>query len=169
MIRPAVPGETDALVALGDATGIFGPGEADALLRDTLDAVHAGQLGAGHQVGVWADAADGPPRGWVYFAPRNTADEAWDVWWIGVAPARHREGIGDALLQFAEAHVTNAGGRVLFIETSSLPLLEGARCLYSKRGYAVDAVLNDFYGHGDDKVIFKKMLREAGPAVEANR
>ena len=32
MIRPAEPADTPSLVALGDATGVFQPGEADALL-----------------------------------------------------------------------------------------------------------------------------------------
>ena len=157
MIRSALDSETNALVALGESTGIFGPGETNALLRDTLDALHAGRLGAGHEVRVWADTPDGLPAGWVYFAPRDAAD-AWDLWWIGVAPARQGQGIGDALLRFVEAHVIRAGGRTLFIDTSSLPSLERARSFYADRGYAIDAVVTNHYGEGADKVVFMKTL-----------
>ncbi len=158
MIRSALPDDTEALVALGEATGIFGPGEADALLRGTLDALHAGQLTADHQVHVWAETSQELPGGWVYFAPRNTPDNAWDLWWIGVAPARHRQGIGDALLLFVEGHVAAAKGRVLFIETSSLPPFAPARRFYESRGYAISGVATNGYGEGDDKVTFMKRL-----------
>lgn len=158
-IRPAQPDETDALVALGDATGIFGPGETELLLRGTLDALHGGELGADHQVRVWADPADGAPVGWVYFGPQeDAADPAWELFWIGVAPARHGQGIGLALLRFVEAEVARAGGLVLVIETSSLPPLARARRFYGELGYVVRGRAPDHYGEGADKLTFVKML-----------
>lgn len=158
MIRAALPSDTPALVALGDATGIFGPNEAQALLRDTLDSLHAGRLGEGHQAWLWAGASDVSPDGWVYFAPQGAADRSWDLWWIGVAPARQGQGIGDALLRFVERLVVIAGGRILVVETSSLPPLAGARRFYANHGYAVRAVAKNHYGDGDDKVTFAKPL-----------
>jgi ribosomal protein S18 acetylase RimI-like enzyme len=159
MIRSAIATETGALVALGEATGIFGAGEADALLRGTLDALHAGDLGKGHEVRVWADPADGAPGGWVYFGPRDGEEHAWELYWIGVAPVRHGQGIGDALMRFVERHVAAAGGTVLTIETSSLPALERARRFYRRGGYAVRSVSPNHYGDGDDRVTFVKTLK----------
>ena len=55
-------------------------------------------------------------------------------------------------------HVTRAGGRVLVIETSSLPMLEPARRFYALRGYARRGVAPNYFGHGDDKLTFVKTL-----------
>jgi ribosomal protein S18 acetylase RimI-like enzyme len=157
-IRPAVFADTSALVALGEATGIFGPQEANALLGDTLDALHAGQLAMGHQAWVWCSVADGTAGGWVYFAPKADSDASWDLWWIGVDPARHAQGIGHSLLGFVEGQVKSAGGRVLIIETSSLPALAPARRFYQNHGYTANEVVENYYGDGDNKVIFVKAL-----------
>ncbi|MFO0950195.1 MAG: GNAT family N-acetyltransferase [Isosphaeraceae bacterium] len=159
MIRPAVEEETPALVALGEATGIFGPGEAEGLLGGVLNALHAGQLGQGHQAHVWVESPGATPAGWVYFAPTPNAEGIWDLWWIGAAPARQGQGVGSELLGFVEDHAREAGGRLLLIETSSQPALEPTRRFYARRGYVECGRVPDFYGEGDAKVIFVKRLR----------
>ena len=63
MLRPAVPTDTPALIALAAATGIFQPGEAEGLLGGVLEELHAGRLGDGHLAHVWANAPDAPPVG----------------------------------------------------------------------------------------------------------
>ena len=158
MIRGPRATETGHLVAIGESTGIFGPGEADALLRATLDTFHEGGLGSGHEVRVWADPADDTSAGWVYFAPHDPVEGVWQLWWIGVTPARHGQGIGDDLLRFVEEHVARAGGRALTIETSSLPPLERARRFYADRGYTLRDVTADAYGPGDDKLTLVRTL-----------
>ena len=127
-----------------------------------LDALHAGQLGEGHQAHVWADGPDGPPAGWVYFAPTPNADGVWDLWWIGADPARQGRGIGGELLGFVEERARESGGRLLLIETSSQPALDPTRRFYAKRGYAECGRVPDFYGEGDAKVIYAKRLGGTG-------
>lgn len=158
MIRSPRPAETDQLVAIGERTGIFGAGEAEALLRGTLDALYQGALEADHEVRVWADPGDDAAAGWVYFSPFDPAERAWQLWWIGVDPARHGQRIGDQLLRFVEQHVAAASGRVLVIETSSQPPLARARRFYADRGYSLRDVTADAYGPGDDKLTFVKAL-----------
>lgn len=158
MIRPAAAGETPALVALGEATGIFGPQEPEALLGGVLDALHAGTLGEAHQAHVWADGPDKPPAGWVYFGPTPNAVGVWDLWWIGVDPDRQGQGIGSELLRFVEERVREAGGRLLLIETSSQPALDPTRHFYARRGYAECGRIPHFYGEGDAKIIYAKPL-----------
>ncbi|MBA4067541.1 MAG: N-acetyltransferase [Isosphaera sp.] len=159
MLRPAAPADSPALVALAAATGVFQPGEAEALLGGVLDDLHAGRLGDGHLARVWADGPDGPPLGWVYFAPTPKADGVWDLWWIGVAPAAQGRGVGGALLGAVEDHARAAGGRVLVVETSGTPAFDPVRRFYSARGYAAGGRVPDFYADGDDKVIYAKRLR----------
>ena len=162
MIRQALPDETAELVALGEATGIFNPGETDALLRSTLNALHAGELTTGHQVRVWADPVNGRPGGWVYFGPRDPDDGgAWELFFIGVAPHRQGQGVGDALLRFVEAQVGREGGHQLFIETGSGPRLDRARRFYAHHGYAIESVQPNQFGEGDDKVTFRLTLNDA--------
>jgi ribosomal protein S18 acetylase RimI-like enzyme len=158
MLRPAVPADSPALIALATATGIFQPGEAEALLGGVLEELHAGRLADGHQTQVWQDGPDAPPAGWVYFAPTPNANGVWDLWWIGVDPARQGRGIGGELLGFVEAQVRSAGGRLLIIETSSTPAFDPVRRFYFQRGYAECGRVPDFYADGDGKVICAKRL-----------
>lgn len=49
-----------------------------------------------------------------------------------------------------------AGGRLLIIETSSRPLFDHLHRFYSQLSYTRCSQVPDFYGEGDDKVIFSK-------------
>ncbi len=160
MIRPADPVDTPALLALADASGLFQPLEVEALLGSVLDDFHANRLGPGHQVQVWSDSPAGTPAGWVYFAPTDKADGVWDLWWIGVAPARQGQGIGSELIRFVEGQVRAAGGRLLVVETSSLPALDPTRAFYARHGYARCGMVPDFYADGDGKVIYAKRVAD---------
>ena len=150
------PNESAALVSLAASTGIFNPHEAEALLGEVLEELHAGRLGVGHQAHAWASTVTSPAEGWVYFAPTSNAEGVWDLWWIGVAPDCQRRGIGDALLRFVESHVVAAEGRLLLIETSSLPAFDQVRRFYANRGYEECGRVPDFYGVGEAKVIYFK-------------
>ena len=162
-IRNVVPADTDALVALAVATGLFLPGEADLLLRQTLDDMHEGRLGAGHFACALYGATGGAPEGWVYFSLNPKADGIWDLWWIGVDPARQGTGVGSRLLSYVEAHVQEQGGRVLIIETSSQPPLAATRAFYRRRGYRECGCVPDFYAPGDGKITFAKTVSPHSP------
>jgi ribosomal protein S18 acetylase RimI-like enzyme len=158
VIQPPAERDTDALVALACATGLFTPPEADALLRRTLEGFHAGALGEGHEVLVRRADGGGAALGWAYFSPDPHADGVWELWWIGVDPAQHRRGVGAELLREVELRVARAGGRLLMIATSSLPPLAAARSFYARHGYARCGQIPDYYGRGDDKVLFAKAM-----------
>ena len=161
MIRTASPSESAALVSLAESTGIFNPDEAQDLLGGVLEELHEGRLGEGHQAHVWASSLTSPAEGWIYFSPMEYADGVWNLWWIGVAPESQRRGIGDALLKFSEETVLAAAGRLLLIETSSLPAFDPVRRFYARRGYVECGRIPDFYAVGEAKVIyFKRLTRE---------
>lgn len=154
MLRPAAPADTPALISLAIATELFLPHEVEPL-REMLDDLHAGRSGADHRVEVWAD---GPPVGVVYFGPNDMTDRTWDLLWIAVAPDRQSQGIGGELIRFAEAHIRAGDGRLLIIDTSSLPRFDATHAFYGKHGYAEVARIPDFYADGDSKVIFAKRI-----------
>jgi GNAT superfamily N-acetyltransferase len=159
MLRPGTPADTPALLALAVATQLFGADEVEPL-QAILDDLHAGRLGADHRLEVWADAPDDSPVGVVYFAPNDMTDRTWDLLWIAVAPDRQGQGIGSDLLRFSEAQVRAGSGRLLLIDTSSLPRFNATHAFYLKHGYAEVARVPDFYADGDSKVIFTKRMAQ---------
>ncbi|QEL18164.1 GNAT family N-acetyltransferase [Limnoglobus roseus] len=157
-LRPTRPDDTDILVDLADRTGVFQPHEIVAL-REVLDDYHAVNEGEGHvsRTYVVADRVEG----FVYFAPVAMTDNTWEVWWIAVEKGQQGRGFGKQMLEATEEDIRARRGRLLLIETSSLPHYQPTRQFYLKNGYRLAAQVADFYHDGDDKVIFSKKLTSA--------
>ena len=154
MLRPTLPEDTPALLALTRETGVFKPHEIVAL-GEVLDDYHKVNHEYGHRAQTWDE--DGP-AGFVYYAPTAMTDRTWELWWIVVDRSRQSRGLGGRLLRAVEDEVRSRTGRVLLIETSSLPHYDPTRRFYLKHGYVVAAVIPDFYADGDSKVIFSKRM-----------
>jgi GNAT superfamily N-acetyltransferase len=155
MLRPTEPADDTALVALARETGVFRPLEITAL-EEVLSDYHAHNRELGHQCVTCLD--DGRIVGFAYFAPAAMTDRTWYLYWIAVCKDRQARGTGSRLLRHCEAAIRAAGGRLLLIETSSLPHYELTRRFYARHEYATAAVLRDFYADGDDMVVFSKRL-----------
>lgn len=153
--RPAAAADTSALCALTAGTGVFKPYEID-VLQEVLDEYHAARGGDEH-VAVVAEQG-GQVVGYAYYAPDIMTDRSWYLYWIAVDRARQGQGVGRAIMEHVEADIRARRGRLLFIETSSLPHSEGTRRFYQCLGYEVTGVLRDFYSDGDDMVVFRKRL-----------
>ena len=166
-LRGPAPDESDALLAVASASGLFEPGEVDQLLGAALTSWHAGTLGEGHsmRVACGSGAEESRVLGWAYLAPAEGNDEpggapAFELLWLGVAPDARRGGVGAALLADAERTASAAGGASLRIRTSTQPETAAARGLYAKSGYQLhgDAV-PDYYGPGVHGLEFRKALK----------
>jgi ribosomal protein S18 acetylase RimI-like enzyme len=156
MIRPTTPADTPALLALTQGTGVFKPHEIEAL-NEVLSDYHAHGHAAGH-VAVTAEKA-GQILGYAYYAPAAMTDRTWYLYWIAVTKQTQAKGIGSTLLRHVEEDIRQRQGRVLFIETSSLPHYEPTRRFYLKHGYEITGQLRDYYADGDDMVVFRKRLQ----------
>jgi len=154
MIRPTTPADTDRLIELTAATGFFHPHEVETLGGVLADYFAA----ASDDHACYVTEADGRIGGYVYIGTEEMSDRTWYVWWIAVDPAGQGKGTGRELLRFAEDEARRRGGRVMFIETSGLPVYEPTRRFYLKNGYHQEAVLRDYYRDGDDLVVFRKRL-----------
>ena len=66
--------------------------------------------------------------------------------------------LGSRILARSEEAIKALGGTRVYVETSSRPLYEPTRRFYEKRGYRRETVLDDFYGPGDGKVIYVKVV-----------
>lgn len=94
--------------------------------------------------------------GFVVFGLAPLADRCWDLYWIGVAPIFSRQGVGEALLGYAENIVVGQQGRQIHIETSSRSDFAPACFFYEKMGFAMVARLKNYYRQGEDKLMYVK-------------
>jgi len=83
---------------------------------------------------------------------------SWDLYWIAVHQDSRNKKLGSVLLKAIEDDVREMGGKILWIETSGRPLYASTESFYSKNGYQLQASLRDFYGPGDPKQIYSKVL-----------
>ena len=155
MLRPITPDDTDTIVLLTARTGYFKPVEVETL-RDVLHDYHAQERERGHRAFAWEE--DGRIVGYVYHAPEEMTDRTWHLWWIAVDSAVQGRGLGSKLLAFAEQDIRDHDGRLLLVETATLPEYEPTRRFYLKHGYALTATIADFYADGDGMAIFAKRV-----------
>jgi GNAT superfamily N-acetyltransferase len=157
-IRPATQGDTDAIRTLAISNGMF---EADDM--DGFDEMMAGYLDGSLEGHAWIVAEDefGATAGSGYFAPEPFADRMWNLYFIAVDPSRHRDGTGGVIIDWVEETLRQLGPEAaltLIVETSSLDQYAQARSFYAKKGFDEEARIRDFYGPGDNKVVFWKSL-----------
>ena len=155
MIRPTKPEDTPALLALTEGTGVFKPHEIEAL-NEVLGDYHAQNHLEGHAAVTYE--RNGEVLGYAYYAPAAMTDRTWYLYWIAVARTTQARGIGGRLLVAAEEEIARLGGRLLLIETSSLPHYEPTRRFYLRHAYAQVAHIPDYYADGDGLVVFSKRI-----------
>ena len=94
--------------------------------------------------------------GFACYGPRDLTSGVFDLYWIAVDSASHRNGVGRKLLTATEEAVRQAGGRMLIAETSGTAHYEPTRKFYLGMGYTREATIKDFYTEGEDLAIFVK-------------
>jgi GNAT superfamily N-acetyltransferase len=83
---------------------------------------------------------------------------SWDLYWIAVHQNSRNKKLGSVMLKAIEDDIRKLGGKILWIETSGRPLYASTEGFYLKNGYELAASLKDFYGPGDPKQIYSKVL-----------
>jgi ribosomal protein S18 acetylase RimI-like enzyme len=162
MIRPTLPADTPILIEIARGTGVFRAIELDAL-KEVLDDYHAYNHKHGHQAITYEQ--DGRVIGFAYYAPAAMTDRTWYLYWIAVNKQIQARGVGREMLRHAEEAIRKANGRILMLETSSLPTYDLTRKFYLKHGYHQAGVLKDYYTDGDDMVVFSKRITPKAPSV----
>ncbi|MGE3777594.1 MAG: GNAT family N-acetyltransferase [Pirellulaceae bacterium] len=151
-VQAADPQLVEQLVA---ATGFFYPDEVTVAGELVSERLTKGEV-SGYYF-LFAES-QGELLGYACYGPIACTRDAFDLYWIAVDPRRQRGGIGQAILQQAEAAIRDRGGRQVYIETSNRPQYLSTRAFYLRCGYEVAATLPEFYGPGDDKVIYVRRL-----------
>ena len=174
MIRRMQARDKEAVLGLIRATGFFTPDEvgvAEELIDVYLErpdqkdydvvVVVEGE-GEGERAGDGepkGESAGAAPVGYMTWGPTPLAEDAYDLYWMAVAPSHQGKGRGKELVRWLEGEVGKRNGRVIIIETSSQPKYHGTRQFYIDLGYKEVARVPDFYRAGDDRVIYAKYFR----------
>ncbi len=157
MIRPMQASDKAPVLGLIRATGFFTADEvgvAEELMDVYLDRPDQKDYGV-----VVVEGDDGAPAGYMTWGPTPLAEDAYDLYWMAVAPSEQGKGRGKELVRWLEAEVGRRRGRLIIIETSSQPKYHGTRQFYIDLGYKEVARIPDFYRAGDDRVIYAKYFR----------
>lgn len=163
MIRRMQARDKDAVLGLIRATEFFTAAEVD-VAEELIDVYLTRPEQKDYDVvvvegeGVGGDG-EGAPAGYMTWGPTPLAEDAYDLYWMAVAPAEQGKGRGKELVRWLEAEVARRDGRVIIIETSSQPKYHGTRQFYIDLGYKEVARIPDFYRAGDDRVIYAKYFR----------
>jgi ribosomal protein S18 acetylase RimI-like enzyme len=144
-----------SLLPILASTPEFKPIEVE-VAEEVIDSYLAHGVESGYYIQVAED--DGQVLGYVCFGETPCTVGTWDIYWIAVDKAKRGQKIGKTLSDVAEKAIREAGGRLIIIETSSVPLYENTRKFYLARDYEVIARIPDFYSVGDDKIILQKKL-----------
>ena len=104
---------------------------------------------------------EGKVVGYSCYAQAECSVSSYFIYWIVVDAKSRGKGIGTTLLKETEQRITySIGGDIVWIETSSRDLYAPTRAFYINKGYTEVASLIDFYNKGDNKIVYKKVLRK---------
>ena len=149
-IRSSVPDDLTAAKGIIDAVELF-PSE-------LLDDMFCANSNDPDRADFWLTFEDGTPVAIAYCAPEPMADGTWNLLLIAVHPDHQSEGIGAQIMSYVEEQLSAKGVRVLLVETSGTDDFNRTRGFYSKLGYNEEARIREYYGVGDDKIVFHKYL-----------
>lgn len=101
--------------------------------------------------------------GWIVFGPIPMTDRCWQLYWIVVAPAYARQGVGQRLLAAMAETLKPHHPRQIHLDTSSLPAYLPARQFYQQSGFRLVAQLTDFFREGSHKLVYVWEAAERAP------
>ena len=137
------------------AVGLFREDEIPVALEVFDEAVRAGPR-AEPYAALGADV-EGRLAGWICWGPTPCTLGTYDLYWMAVDPGLQGAGIGTALLLEMEHRLAGLA-RLIIVETAGRADYAGTRGFYEAKGYRPTARIPDFYGPGDDQVVFVKRV-----------
>lgn len=148
-----IHGDKAAILDILKRTPEFKPGEV-VVAEEVIDSYLCDPLTSGYNIMV--AELDSSVVGYVCYGITPLTEGTWDLYWIAVSSEKQGKRLGRSLSKYAEDDIKKAGGRLLLVETSSLPGYEKTRKFYRSNGYELVARIADFYSPGDDKLVFEK-------------
>ena len=149
------PSDLESVRSLVAATGFFSEEEVAIAVELVDERLRRGPV-SGYEFVLAEDS--GELVGYSCYGRVSGTAASWDLYWIAVAPGRQGHGLGALLLSRTEALVGSAGGGTLYAETSSRGQYRPTRGFYESMGFVQAAYLPGFYGPGDGKVVYSKVV-----------
>jgi D-alanine-D-alanine ligase len=147
--------DRDELAAILRGTGFFSEAEVGIAL-ELIDAFLAEGTKSGYHFLVCEQ--DDALMGFSCYGPIPGTASSYDLYWIAVHRRYQRKGLGNVILEQTEARIRALGGTRVYAETSGRDLYHPTRSFYEGNGYAQEARIKNYYGPGDDQVIYGKIL-----------
>lgn len=138
-----------------ESTGFFHPPEVDVAVELVDERLQKGDA-SGYFFALVEQ--DGRPIAYSCYGPIACTANSFDVYWIAVHRDAQKRGIGQWLMTLTESLIRVRNGRRIYVETSGRPDYLPTRLFYDRCDYQVVAELPEFYGDGDSKVIYVKVL-----------
>ena len=157
-IRPFAPTDAGPIRRILEQTGVFRNEELD-VAQELMDIVIHQPDQKDYVMSTYVDE-EGAVRGYYCVGPTPAAEGTYDLYWIATDPRLHGKGVGTELLRHCEEYVRTQQGRLIVVETSSLPDYDKTRCFYQRKGYREEARIRNYYARGDDLVLLTKQLQE---------
>lgn len=148
--------DADAVRDIVASTGFFHDYEIEVAVELVVERLGRGEASGYHFV---FGEVEGRVIGYACYGPIACTVGSFDLYWIAVHRDWQGRGAGRALLAEAEQRIAAAGGRRIYVETSSRDQYTPTRAYYEHNGYVCEAVLKEFYAPGDDKVVYGKGVR----------
>jgi len=155
MLRSVSANDVQDVQRIVEAAGLFGPDDRWFIERMVHEHLETG-LADGHGFLLDVDGEDAV--GVVNWRPKHGGDAVWDLTMIAVLPGLQGHGRGAAMMRHVEEALAASGQRLLLVETSSTAQYDGTRAFYRRVGYDEEARVRDYWGDGDDLVLFRKRL-----------
>lgn len=135
------------------STGFFYDSEVDIVEELSTENLEKGEDESGYIFNVAEE--DGRPVAFTCYGPIPGTQSSFDLYWIVVHSSLRGKGIGKILMQMAQEDIKKRGGDSIWVETSSRPLYKPTQQFYLSIGCVKEAELSDFYGKGDNKIIYR--------------
>lgn len=93
------------------------------------------------------------------YSPRWIGEQNVYLGWFGVHPDHRRQGLGQLLIQHAEAEAAKLGFRSILVETSLQPA--GTITFYQRVGFVAVAAVPDYWEDGSELILMRKSIAGA--------
>ncbi len=137
-------------------TGVFTREEVDVAM-ELIDLVLGNDRQKDYQIVCAVDSQD-TPIGYICYGPAPMTRGTFDLYWIVIDPSAQGQKIGSMLLKYLEEEVKRLGGRLILVDTSSIPSYEKAQKFYLKKGFQEVARIADYYWEGNDRITYCKKM-----------
>lgn len=156
MIQSATLGDSASIDRITMNAGVFTPEEGDCVRELWQAYLQHGSEASGYYFVV--EKHNMEILGYACYGPHSLTKGTYNLYWIAVDPNFRRVGVGKHLINWVENAISQLGGRLIIIETSSLDKYIPTHRFYLASGYNQDGVVKDFYDDGDDLVIYSKHI-----------